>query len=405
MAPTASATQYLYAFGGAGDLPGGKNIFVDDFVDLHRFAQKNNWQMEALFDGDQPKAKEKVAQALGGKNLSDFSSTSYNESLDEISMHKSKYKAGDKVIFVISTHGNKESTEYGHGVACRGNISCDIGKLKKTIQELQAQGVQVALLDLSCYSGHSLKMADDKTCVVTASSSSDIGYNQTVSRFIAGMKTGKSLEEIFLESRQQQYGLPQISSPAGRQTEEMIQHLAPESQAVAISFPDRCQLQEQSHLSEEARKILIQSLPSPETAKEYIEASTKYQKIYLDLVGQAKHLASYSNRIVTVNSKKTDWYSLAGMNEKKADPDFLAKKKELEKASSEFRQLESDLKSFQTASLLNEQVINLQKEEGSPLADAAFETQKYESKLYQEIYRSLSKSQPRKANPCADFTL
>jgi len=404
-----AGTNYLYSFGGAGDP--GKNTFVHNFIDLNRFAKKNQWQTTTLFDGDQPDAQLKVSKAIQDHDLKSFTGGEFQIQLENIATKK--FKPGDKVLFVINTHGSLDSTSNGHYIVCQGNGTCDTGDLKAVIDRLQTQGVQVALIDFSCYSGQSLKMANNKTCVISQASNDDVGYDTTSADFIKNMKSGKSLEEVYLEMRKNQWGLPRISSPAGLQAEKIIHSLAPESQLMlSVDENDKmvrkdvdcnCSTNDQLKKSlNQSEEILVNSTKTSKIAKQYIDASIEYQRLYNQTALLAKKIKIYASKITLVDGSIYTLLTLANVDDKNPNKEVVTKKKELEQNSAEFRQLEKDIQSYDALIKLQEHEGFFKRKGGSPLTDAALKTQKYESKLYQELYRSY---QGQKENPCANFIL
>jgi len=409
-----AGTNYLYSFGGAGDAPLEENIFADEFIGLNQFAKKNQWQTTTLFDGDQPDAQLKVSKAIQDPNLKSFTGGAFQIQLENIATKK--FNPGDKVLLIIDTHGAQISSENGHYIACQGNGICDTGDLKAIIDRLQTQGVQVALMDFSCYSGQSLKMANNKTCVISTASNDDVGSIDTTDNFIKNMKSGKSLEEVYLEMRKNKnnWSLPRISSPAGFQAEKIIRSLAPESQLeLSVDENDNmlrkdvgCNCSPDDQLKKslsQSEEILINSIKTSKIAKQYIDASIEYQTLYNQAALLAKKIKIYASKITLVDGSIYTLLTLANVDDKNPNKEVITKKKELEQSSAEFRQLEKDIQSYDALIKLQEHYGFFNRRKGgSPLTDAALKTQKYESKLYQELYRSY---QGQKENPCANFIL
>jgi hypothetical protein len=404
--PKVFAANVLYLYGGAGDESHTENIFADEFLQQNRAAQTAGWQTSVLFDGDQPKAKARVARALGDPGLRSFSQENFKAGLQEVG--EKKFVAGDQVLFIIDTHGEIDASVNGHGIACSKDKDCDTGDLKKTIQKLQSQGVRVAVVDESCYSGQSLKLADSKTCVISAASKDDIGTSSFPERFIKHFARGKNLEQVYLETyAENKESRPRISTDAGLEAERIIHSLAPESvedvdvnhlKGVQRVCTDRSddQIKQILHLSSALMRTSAADLTA---AKKYIAATADYQKIYESVLETSAKLNPYREKTASIAGKDSAQYSWLEIaeteNSFEDNKAFYEKKRELEKTNADFRHLESLLQTFQRQTADEDDTV-------SPLARAAQRARRYENELYLDLYKRHSGDEE---NPCATFTL
>lgn len=395
----------LYLWGGAGDDGHSENIFSDEFIRMNKIATDANWNVSALFDGDQPKEQARVAKAIQKFNLRQFSTKNFSQAVKEAGSKTHNQK--DQVLFIIDTHGGIDATSNGHLLACSENGDCDSGSLKQTIENLQSQSVEVGVVDFSCYAGQTLKLADDKTCVISGSSSNDVGFADFDLHFIDHLVPGHSLEQIYLDARTtNNLGRPRISTPAGLAAEAAIKNLASESFEdvdldTMASAPQVCndcndtKLKKILNLSEEMMQKSGESLKS---AKAYMKASAHYRRLFQQVKKTANRLLPYNEKVEVLRKDTAySWIDLAEVKNKPDTKEAYKKKLELEKSSAEFRQMEKILKAYRKAT--NSEVDDNNHAE-SKLAEAALLTEKYENQLYLDLYKSY---QGNEENPCAKF--
>jgi hypothetical protein len=372
--------KFLYSFGGAGDAPGEKNIFMNHFLAVDRFGQQNGWHRETLFDGNQPADKAAVATLIGNPNLQSFTRHHLKAELEQIQedLKSGKIKAGDQVMIMFNTHGAPADGKSSHAVVC-ADQDCDMAVLKPVLKELEQKGVQTALLDFSCYSGPSINLASTKTCVITGTSD-DVASEEFSAELLQNMKPGTSLEEAFLRTRRlpQIFGNPRISSPAGLAAEEVIKSLSPDSplETDISTFQTprsrcSCSVNELAKTSQSAKDIAIKSSSLSPSAQQYLNDSQTYNQLYQ----QAQSLAVEIQSLTEKRPKRG-----------------MALYRELQEKKAQFLKLTQSDISFvpYTSALVT----------GAPLRAAALKTQQSGHKLYDELYQSFKES---KENPCAKF--
>lgn len=411
--PTWAGDKYMFVFGGAGDPPDEKNDFTKDFIASGQFAGKNGWIPQVLFNGAHPEDLESLTDATK-LSASPFSQENYLLSLKWLS---NQAKPKDKVLIVINSHGQIQTTgESSHKVACNDG-DCSLDQLKSVVKNLESRNVQVAIADFSCYSGATLSLASSKTCVITGASQDDTGFSGFSGHFLNSMKPGKSLEDVFLQARMQSdsYGRPEISSIAGLTTKNKIEKIDRESKvsvkldrtAVVTNAPLCAQtaaLREQLKTIQELKDIQSQS-----EAYDYVDASEKYQKVYQQAQALAVKIKSLEERpVIDSTGLMWTWGGLYRADDQMLQqkyPTLLAIKKDLAGQNSDYQKLAGLHRQF---SRLTQQSWVESKNgdflpEG-PLFQPAIQAQQAEKKVFDKIYRA-EKNKSKAENPCADFIL
>jgi hypothetical protein len=405
------AGNYLSLYGGAGE-PADSNMFTSDFIKTTSWARDHEWNInDVLFDGDNQNLQSQIS-STAKKPVTSLTQGNFLISLMKLSADakSGRLKEGDQVLIMVDDHGESDKTAYSHAIRCEG-ISCDPSYLKDVIKQLEQRGIRVAVVDFSCFSGQSLDLASDKTCVVTATTANDVGWNDFSGNFIANMKTGTSLESVFLKTRAESTGRAQISSPAGTETTRIIESLAKESrydvsdshsipQTGAPACPSAAHVDEMLKTLTNSRDMSLWAVTALPEAQEYITASGKYADIYSGIQDLGQKITSYSNRLVG----QSNWVELAlATDDDLKDVPYLARaKKQLEK-NPEFQNLEKMTAEFEKkagragyVSVLGVKIAP------NKLTAAALKTQDAEKKLYDRLYKSY---QGHKDNPCAKFIL
>ena len=409
--PTWAGNKYMYSFGGAGDL--AENTFTADFKLLSVSAKGYGWKNQILFNGSHQQDLDEVQKAAGDPTKG-FSDKNLTDSLQQIAKDATanKIKTGDQVLIVIDTHGTPDSSGKSHKVACNDSI-CDLGKLDQTVRTLEAKGVKVAIVDLSCYSGHSQNLASAKTCVISGTTADDVGWSTFATHFISSIHPGQSLEDVFLTARKQptSFGLPQISTAAGAMTTATIRNLGSES-VVRVDAKEMAESPEKNICQMNATQIMktawqLDGLENKLNALAYTQATANYKKIYSQAQALAEQIkqAGGARQVKDANGLSFTWSYLANHDETwlkenmyggyqlrlalKSDPSF------------------QKLMKLQTAfdKLTTSQEVGMGTDPfapHSPLADTAIQTQQAEKVLYDKIYRN-SRAHEQKGNPCADF--
>jgi hypothetical protein len=165
-------------------------------------------------------------------NKSSFTKNNYNVIIKnyEEQIKSGQMKAGDQLMLMIDTHGAVNSPgESTHQIATgsasdhldlnnlAGSTNVSMDALKNLTVLARQKGIKLAIIDFSCHSGNSLSLANENTCVISSTGTTHFGYNTFSENFIDKMKRGKSLEDVFLDTRKSttDNSYPMISTPEG----------------------------------------------------------------------------------------------------------------------------------------------------------------------------------------------
>ncbi len=241
-----SGEKQLYLFGGGGDPEGEGTIFDDDLEALSRFSNEKNtsWKTKYTFDGGHSVTESKLRKKFKKENsLGDFTEENFHSTLMIIQkkMETNELKSGDQLLLVMDSHGAPKSPkEKSHMVFSTSEdgekekkISMD--DFEKIANLAKEKGVKLALLDLSCYSGNTLKIKNKDICIISGTGENEYGYSEPdgsprnalttfEGRFLDGMKSGENLENLFLKSRLGSVlqDFPMISTDSGIIVNDLI---------------------------------------------------------------------------------------------------------------------------------------------------------------------------------------
>jgi hypothetical protein len=218
-ATSAGPRKIALFVGGGGEDPGlPRTMFYHSLDFFSDFSKKNHWETTYLHNGGHAddEAKLKSIKSVKTKN---FSVEEFNKTIAQLRTQISQLKKGDEVLINIATHGY-ESNSYGSHEVSSKNGLVDLRILESVRDEAEKRGVQLAIIDTSCHSGASLKLATPNTCVVTTAGQG-VAYGFDMNNLQKNMSHGKNLEEVFLKTRfeemeRAQPGQPQISTPSGK---------------------------------------------------------------------------------------------------------------------------------------------------------------------------------------------
>jgi len=222
--------------GGGGEPDGDKTIFDDGLVTISKFVNSSpQWQSKVSFNGGH-KQTELILKnkfQLDQDKKSNFTPSSYKKLINE---YKEKIlfgeiKEGDQLMLMISTHGAKKTgNEKSHSISVgpanvtnlqtlEGSEVLSLDELESLIELADSRGVKLALLDFTCHSGSSLKLAKPSTCIISATGPDHFGYNSFADRFTNNLKKSKNLEEAYLKTfvDRNESSFPMISTKAGKE--------------------------------------------------------------------------------------------------------------------------------------------------------------------------------------------
>lgn len=237
------ADNFISYLGGGGEpKSSATTIFDENLKDLNSFANENkNWNLELKFNGGHP-----VTDSLLNAGFSSaiskkpFEKGSLKETVENYTrdINSGKIKSGDQLLVMINSHGGAATDAAkthlitagaSEGVLNTQTLSgatglVNVDQLQDLISLANSRGIKLGIIDFSCHSGNTLKLANEKTCVISAAGPEHFAYTVFASDFTKNMKPGKSLEQIFLETRLStpDTSYPMISTAAGNEINQQL---------------------------------------------------------------------------------------------------------------------------------------------------------------------------------------
>ncbi|MGE5084671.1 MAG: hypothetical protein ACM3MG_00110 [Bacillota bacterium] len=216
----ALAKKEMLVLGGAGDPDGPTTIFDSSLVNLGKISKSSGWVPTVVYDGGH-RNSESIAKGVAGSKSYSATTANMNKQIDLLKQKilRGELRKGDQLMITVTTHGiDRSNSEQTHSVVTNdGSFKMD--RLKEVRDLAEKNGIQLAIVDNSCYSGHSIKLGTDKTCVVSTAAM-NLGYSNAGELITGNMRPGLNLEEVFLGARLTKDsvspGAPQISTEAGK---------------------------------------------------------------------------------------------------------------------------------------------------------------------------------------------
>lgn len=221
---------YLYMGAGGESKESATTIFD---VNLNHFkpyySRINQKNVDIVYNGGHTKTEASLKTIFPNKEVKDFNQTNYNSKIQQYValINSGKMKAGDQLIVSVDTHGapNTWKADLTHqvatGTAHDGSENVSMDTMKVLVDAANKKGVKLAILDLSCHSGNTQKLANDKTCVISSTGPEHYSFkgNDTfTAQLFDQFRPGTNLEEAFIRARElaEDRSYPMISSPAGK---------------------------------------------------------------------------------------------------------------------------------------------------------------------------------------------
>lgn len=231
-----SVERTFVMLGGGGEPEKISSTIFDPTLNyLDSYLQKNKWRNVISFNGGHSQTEAIMAMKFSDSiNKSSFTKNNYEVIIKnyEQQIKSGQMKAGDQLMLMIDTHGAmKSDNDSTHQIAVgssvsqldrnslsgSGSINVSLDALKNLTALAREKGIKLAIIDFSCHSGNSLSLANENTCVISSTGTNHFGYNTFSENFINKMKPGRSLEDVFLDTRKgtTDNSYPMISSPEG----------------------------------------------------------------------------------------------------------------------------------------------------------------------------------------------
>jgi hypothetical protein len=434
--------QYFFFIGGGGEPSGASTIF-DDSIELAKNKIPAGYEIHYYANGGHSKTEQLLQSSFqAAKVKSTLTPDTYAAALKDIGGVLTADTSPCKLIVYVASHGwPGEGYEKSHSISTNGGHLASLDSLADVLKKASS-ATQLAIVDTSCYSGRSLNLATEKTCVITAAGEQP-AFNSFSEKFFSNLKPGENLEAIFLKTRKQPQasGLPQISTKAGLQiSKQEISNLtmfALDDNAGVRSLDDallshvegcsECQgaqgrfqaevsdlknLVSRGFLKQSSIKNLVSLLQEYAANQELTEKKLKAH--HLDLLArQEKFSADYfdaDGKKVGTEETTVTWKDLAHLSyggTLKAVKDLSAKavgpveKSNLKAQISILTQIIEKQKQVLT------EYPNLKKDVGIQLTtqrniQLAAAIQAQERLVYEELYQNLSKTED-KPNACSRF--
>lgn len=224
----AEARTEMYYFSGGGEPLSKDSTQFDPELDLLSDVQKSrNIELDIYFNGGHKSSEANLKNLFPTKSQA-LTVSNFKNAINDLGTSVSTLSKDDQVVIYISSHGDARNydSQQSHSISCGPGEKaprCNLDDLSKTIDKLNAKGVKVAIIDMSCYSGSSIESLKRKNvCVISATKKDSVGYAQTSRDLLSEIKNGGSLEDIYLRARKKFPNQAQISSQAGVTTKEYL---------------------------------------------------------------------------------------------------------------------------------------------------------------------------------------
>lgn len=222
---------------GAGGEAAGLSTSFDFSTEILGSTIPKSWNITTSFNGKHEGTEKILKDFFPNNTNTPFTKENYDS---RIQFYMDQLESGelgekDQLIIIINTHGvERKKDELTHSVFLGNDTpgTLNLDDLVRLKAKAKEKGVKLGIIDHSCYSGGSSALADDNTCVVTATTTHSVAYNNFPVYFNSNIKKGKSIEEVFLATRLQVThapALPSISTEQGRKIDEVFGHFLSET--------------------------------------------------------------------------------------------------------------------------------------------------------------------------------
>ncbi len=217
----ATAADSILILGGGGEPVKSQTQFDHSLTNLGEFLGKSNkWNQSISFNGGHSVTDEILSSKFKTPNKA-FTAEEYLNQINALKNKIENSKEGDQVLLFLDTHGAENNgNELTHSVATNTDL-VNLDNLKELTILAKTKKIKLAIIDLSCHSGNTLKLEqvdNNSTCFISGSSPNNFAFSDFSDSFTKNMNSGKNLEEVFLAARMEQMsrGIPQINTPAGK---------------------------------------------------------------------------------------------------------------------------------------------------------------------------------------------
>lgn len=233
--------KHFYLVGAGGEPEGRSTQFDPVFKDFGRFINGSQWQTSISINGGHSKTESIISKYNNVENFGPYTLENHNKVIDDLKnkLDNNLVQRGDKLLIMINTHGARpDNISTSHKVFAGSGLaveSVSLDSLEEVVKRAESKGVKLAIVDFSCFSGNTLKLAGSNTCVISATGENYLAYSGVdylfyrnkktfVDQFTQGLREGANLEEIFLRARERTNSpeFPMISTPAGNEAQNQL---------------------------------------------------------------------------------------------------------------------------------------------------------------------------------------
>lgn len=435
VAETPTRTHFFVIAGG-GEPPGRTTMFDTSMMNLANYSRGYQFEKRVYFDGRHADAQASVQAAFGYKPAS-LTITNYDRQVDEYirDLRAGRIKSGEKMMIVVNTHGSSPVRgQISHSVSADDengqNGTVDLARLKELRDLANARGVQLAIIDLSCYGGASQTLANDKTCVISGSGPNQISWTSFTNQFTSQMSSSANLEEAFVRTLEyyEQPSTPEINSPAGRTAARELrafEAISGFAKDFYVAMKGACEAPPSTQaavlmrqMNETIDRFAQSCAGTGDPICTELELLRRKSRDYVNFMRLLSEMTDDMNKneelgMIEETLHLTNWHTLA------RDQDEAERKIRADLASAKTEQQRTYLqdqlrwiprqRELRARLLQNNQrfrsFVQMFKEIGQPnhLGHGA-EVHRHIRKIHRELYRRYSSS-AKGANPCRDFSL
>lgn len=241
------AANHMLIIGGGGEPNKSTTIFDNELKNAASFVKNSSWTPRVSFNGGHSQTEniaKGIAQKSGVANKH-FTPENYEALISEYEKKilSGQIKSGDQLLLMISSHGSKsiqgtkthqistssqnkqQLTNYS---TLEGSTLVSLDRLENLTKLAEQKGIKLGILDFSCHSGLTQKFANSNTCIISSTGPEHFAWGGSpdtfASHFTKSMKSGRTLEDVFLEAmkNKKETSFPMISSPVGSEIQDMM---------------------------------------------------------------------------------------------------------------------------------------------------------------------------------------
>ena len=208
--PRSWAKNHFVLIGGGGEK--GDNTLYDVPIANLNIQQMKDWTYQATYNGGHKNLDNTLKNNFTSPTEPTKNISVENWQATLLSLKKriesGDIKSGESLVINIFNHGvPTKPNEIGHKLAFGNKQYVHTSDLKEIIKIANEKGINLGILDVSCFSGGTqrIKEANDNVCIITSSEAQEATWAQDNAFPNAFMKIlgrpGQTLEDAFLEAR------------------------------------------------------------------------------------------------------------------------------------------------------------------------------------------------------------